>query len=226
MAAQTLATTHRLRLYACSRLSTLGYLLEELQEMLTQHAHRAAPGPAGPGGALDASSSSTQQQQPQPEDLPEHIVVQMNADLELIRAEVAEGHAGAGSFFRLKALGGEWSVKLFKKLTTDLGSYAKDKSIAKWCALTNFPERKSFAVNRYGMANSRMLAEEVVRRGDFVLGAWVDAGSPSAYDFHPLVAAYRSTAEYEQWFDDLPLDSWSSKAGFAIRDLVPLPLVD
>ena len=200
--------------------------LEELQEMLTQHVHRPAPGAAGPGGASCASSSSTQQQQPQPEDLPEDIVVQMNADLELIRAEVAEGHAGAGSFFRLKALGGEWSVKLFKKLTTDFGSYAKDKSIAKWCALTNFPERKSFAVNRYGMANSRMLAEEVVRRGDFFLGAWVDAGSPSAYDFHPLVAAYRSTAEYEQWFDDLPLDSWSSKAGFALRDLVPLPIVD
>ena len=82
-------------------------------------------------------------------------------------------------------------MKLFKKLTTDFGSYAKDKSIAKWCALTNFPERKSFAVNRYGMANSRMLAEEVVRRGDLFLGAWVDAGSPSAYDFHPLVAACR-----------------------------------
>ena len=76
------------------------------------------------------------------------------------------------------------------------------------------------------MANSRMLAEEVVRRGDFFFGAWVDAGSPESYDFHPLAAAYRSTAEYEQWFDDLPLDSWSSKAGSAIGDLVPLPLVD
>ena len=63
--------------------------------------------------------------------------------MELIRAEVAEGHEGAGSFFRLKALGGEWSAKLFKKLTTDFGSRAKVKSIAKLCEKTQFLERKS-----------------------------------------------------------------------------------
>ena len=80
---------------------------------------------------------------------------------------------GLSSGLRLEALGGEWSVQLFKKLTTDVGSYAKDKSIAKSCEKTKFPERKSFAVNRYGMANSRMLAEEVVRRGggSFGLGS-------------------------------------------------------
>ena len=117
-------------------------------------------------------------------------------------------------------------MKLFKKLTTDIGSYAKDKSIAKLCEKTRNLERKSFAVNRYGMANSRMLAEDVIQRGDLFFGAWVDAGSPESYDFHPLVSAYRSTAEYEQWFDDLPLDSWSSKAVFASRDLVPLPLLE
>ena len=55
----------------------------------------------------------------------------------------------------------------------------QDKSIAKCCEKTQFLERKSFAVNRYGMANSRMLAEEVLRLGDSIVGAWVDAGSPA-----------------------------------------------
>ena len=76
------------------------------------------------------------------------------------------------------------------------------------------------------MVSSRILAEEVVRRGDDFVGAWVGAGSPAVYDFNPLVIAYRPTAEYEQWLDDLPLDSWSSKAALAIRDLVPPPLLE
>ena len=81
-------------------------------------------------------------------------------------------------------------------------------------------------MNRCSMPNSRLLAEEVVRRGDYFFGAWVDAGLPAPYDFDPLVSAYRSTAGYEQWFDDLPLDSWSSKAALAIREVVPLPLLE
>ena len=124
----------------------------------------------------------------------------------------------------MRVLGGLWSVKLQKTLTTDFGSYAKDKSIASWCEKAQFPERKSFSVNRYGFSNARVLAEEVVRRGDYFLAGWVDAGSPVPFDFTELGVAYQPPAEYEQWFDDLPLDSWSSKAAFGLRELSPMPL--
>ena len=145
--------------------------------------------------------------------------------MEALRAEVAASNVGGdASFFKLRVLGGQWSVKLKKKLTTDFGSYAQDKSVAKWCEQTKFPERKSFAVNRYGLGNARVLAEEVVRRGDHFMAGWVDAGSPVPFDFSALAASYRTTAEYEQWFDDLPLDSWSSKAAFDVREIIPMPL--
>ena len=73
--------------------------------------------------------------------------------------------------------------------------------------------------------NARMLAEEVVRRGDLFFGQWVDAGSPDAFDFNPFVPTYRSSAEWQGWFDDLALSSATSQAAFSIKDLVPLPLL-
>ena len=145
--------------------------------------------------------------------------------MEEIRAEVAASNAGGdASFFKMRVLGGLWSVQLQKTLTTDFGSYAKDKSIALWCQKVQFPERKSFSVNRYGFSNARVLAEEVVRRGDYFLGGWVDAGSPVPFDFTALAVAYEPIDEFVQWFDDLPLDSWSSKAAFGLSDLTPMPV--
>ena len=183
---------------------------------------RASPLPSG------ASSSSTGQgsSRLEAEELPEDIVAKVNENLEAIRAEVAEGNLDDRLFFNLRALGGEWSVKQGRKLTTDFQSVAKDTSIATWCEKTLFPERKSFSTNYYGHLNSRMLAEEVVRRGEYFFGAWLGAGSPAPYDYNPLVPAYRSPAEYQEWFDDLPLDSFSSKAAFLVRDLIPLPLLE
>ena len=77
----------------------------------------------------------------------------------------------------LRAVGGEWSVRLFKKLTTVFGCYAKDQSIAKSCDKTGFPERKSYAVTRYGFANACILVEEVKRGGDYFMAGWINAGS-------------------------------------------------
>ena len=151
----------------------------------------------------------------------------VSMDLEAIRAEVAASNTGgADSFFKLRVLGGEWSVKQGKTLTTDFGSYAKDKSVEKWCDMTRFPERKSFAVRRYGLSNARRLAEEVMRRGDYFLGGWVDAGSPVPFDFMDLAEGYKMSDVYEPWFEDLPLDSWSSKAAFEVRDLIPMPVLE
>ena len=111
-----------------------------------------------------------------------------------------------------------------KNITTDLGSYAKDKSIAKWCDKTRFLASTSFLVNKYGFANARYFAEEVIRRGDYFLGAWIAAGSTVPFDFSDLRAGYTSPPEYQEWFEDLPLESHSSKAAFDFRELVPRPL--
>ena len=149
-----------------------------------------------------------------------------NENLEAIRADVAEGNIEVRSFFNLKALGGTWSVKQGKTLNTDFQSSAKDKSIAKWWETTLFPERKSFSTNRYGHLNSLMLAEEVVRRGDYLFGAWLDEGSPVPYAYNPLVPAYRAPAEFQEWLGDLPLHSFSSQAAFMVMELIPLPLLE
>ena len=143
-----------------------------------------------------------------------------------IRAEVGEGNQETRSFFNLKALGGPWSVKQGKALTTDFQSIAKDKSIATWCANTLFPERKSFSTNHYGHLNARMLAEEVGRRGDYFYGAWEADECAVPYDYNPLVAGYRSPVDYQNWFDELPLNSPSARAAFEIREMVPYPLLE
>ena len=102
-------------------------------------------------------------------------------------------------------------MELIKKLTTDFGSYAKDKSIAKWCDKTGLPASKSFSVSEYGFENARNFAEEVIRRGDYFRGAWNDAGSAVSFYFSDLRARYTSPPDYQEWFEDLPLESHSSK---------------
>ena len=203
---------------------------DQLLAILKQQVHTPAPRgqAAGASGASASSSSSGQQQQQQEhaEELPEDVVARVNAELAAIRAEVADAPDEAQCYFRLRALGGKWSVKLKGKLTTDFGSYAKDKSVAKWCQVTQFPERKSFAVNKFGMTDSRMLAEETVRRGDFIFCGWAEAGSPVPFDFSPLAQAYLPSEEYALGFDDLSVGGHSSQAAFALRELIPLPLLE
>ena len=90
---------------------------------------RASPLPSG------ASSSSTGQgsSRPEAQELPEDVVAQVHQNLEAIRAEVAEGNMEDRCYFKLKTLGGEWSIRQGKRLTTDFQPIAKDKSAAKCC---------------------------------------------------------------------------------------------
>ena len=201
--------------------------LEELQAILKQHVHTPAPGGVGASGPSGSSSSSGQQrQQQEPEELPEDVVANVNEQLLAIRAEVSEATGNAASYFRLRALGGQWSVLQVKTLTTGFGSYAKDKSVALWCEKTRFPVQKTFAVKKFGMTNSRRLAEEVVRRGDYFFCGWVEAGSAVPFDFRPLAQAYRPHEDYSLWFDELDLASHSSQAAFALMELMPHPLLE
>ena len=66
----------------------------------------------------------------------------------------------------------------------------------------------------------------MVRLGDHFMSGWIADGSPVPYDFIPLRASYRSTPEYDLWFDDLPLESFSSKVAFEIQVVVPNPLLE
>ena len=128
-------------------------------------------------------------------------------------------------------LGGEWSITLFRNVAKDIGAYPKNKDAVSWCQAVGWPPGGSktgvrfFSVSMYGLEGSRHLAEEMCRRGDHYLRSWVDAGSPTPYDFAPVRVGYVSTREYIQWFDDIPLSSHASKVAFQIRDFVldPVP---
>ena len=69
-----------------------------------------------------------------------------------------------------------------------------------------------------------MLAEEVRRKGDLFMLAWVDAGSPDTFSFEACKAGYTSTAENMSWLDDLALHSECSRDAFKTRDMCPLAL--
>lgn len=197
--------------------------------MLNMHSPQAsAPEPKAsplPSGASSSSAGSGGDGHGQAE-LAEDIVAQVHANLEALRAEVNEANQETRSYFDLKALGGVWSVHRSKRITSDFQSMAKDKSIAGWCEKTTFPARKSYSTNLYGPQNARMLAEEVVRRGDYFFSAWIEAGSPVPFDCFPLALGYKSTSEYCEWFDMLPLSEPSWKAAYEIQQMVPLPLLE
>ena len=203
--------------------------LEELMTMLNMHSPQAsAPEPKAsplPRGASSSSAGSGGDGHGQAE-LAEDIVAQVHANLEALRAEVNEANQETRSYFALKALGGVWSVHRSKRITSDFQSMAKDKSIAGWCEKTTFPARKSYSTNLYGPQNARMLAEEVVRRGEYFFSAWIEAGSPVPFDSFPLALGYKSTSEYCEWFDMLPLSEPSWKAAYEIQEMVPLPLLE
>ena len=118
----------------------------------------------------------------------------------------AVGHGAGDLYFSVKVLGGDWSVARFGKTATDSGSYPKDKSTSLCCKAVGWPlapGQKSFACSKFGMEASRRLAEELTRRANYFIGAWIDAGSPSGYSFEP----YRTPQDYSDWFDGLPLSS-------------------
>ena len=114
-------------------------------------------------------------------------------------------------------------MKLKRKVASDISSYPKQKSVSDWCAAVAWPPSKSYSVNRYGHENAVKLASEVCRRGDFFMREFVARDCPNGFDFASVAPGYESTPEYNQWFDDLPLNSFSSQAAFQIQELLPRP---
>ena len=193
--------------------------LAELRNMLqTKTSVAAGPGPqAGPANSGGSSSST----RPVGQEIDEDVVARVQSELADIREDVAQGEDTI-SYFRIRVLGGEWSMKLFGKTTTDVGCYAKDRSTKTWCDVVGWPKARSFAVQKFaGVENARMLAEEVRRKSDFFMTAWVDAGSPSPFAFEDCKHSYRSPDEWTEWMDSLPLDSESCKAALDITGMCP-----
>ena len=203
--------------------------LQELLEILKQKLAPQAGGAQGAAGGSSAGGAARvagAEPPPTPPEMPEDIAARVLDELEVIRAEVAGCQHEGIQYFRLRVLGGPWSVRLKRTLTTDFGSYAKDKSVSKWCDKTGFPVRKSFATNHYGNANARMLAEEVQRRGNYFFSAWVTADCIVPFDFAAAAAVYSAPQEYHTWFDALPMASYSSQAAFQITNLVLRPMTE
>ena len=148
----------------------------------------------------------------------------MGSQLRDLREEL-DAKDEAFQHFRVRALGGDWSVKQFKKTVNDMGCYARDKSVRTWCEAVGFAVATSFAISKYGgLQNCRMLAEEVARKGNYYYQAWLDADCPDTFNFEGLKSRYRSTPEYKNWWEDLLLTSTSFKAAAAIAEMCPLAL--
>ena len=92
--------------------------LEQLQELLSSNAIVSVGG--GQGGASSSSGSSA----PVPEQLPQDVLADVATQLEALRNERVDP---VDSYFRVRVLGGEWSVTLFRKVANDIGAYPKNK---------------------------------------------------------------------------------------------------
>ena len=167
--------------------------------------------PAGGRGSVDV-----------PPDLPEDVLASVADDLSSLREQYA-GFDDVASYFTVRVLGGAWSISKRNVPCTDVGSYAIERSTERWCSGVGWPARKSFAVRKHGgVANARALAEEMCRRGNFFMKAWIDAGSVGGFDFQPVKPAYRAPPSYEDWLDSLPVSSDAFKSAMEVRDLCPI----
>ena len=178
----------------------------------------------GVPGQASSSSGSGGVASVDPDPIPEDVFASVSAELVGLKEEFG-GFDEEGTFFTVRVLGGEWSIAKRGVPCTDVGAYAIEKSTALWCKGVGWPSSKSFAVRKHeGVENARRLAEEMCRRGNFFIKAWVDAGSPSGFSFDALKTSYRPTTSYSEWFDGLPLSSNASKSAFEILAMCPRPV--
>ena len=178
----------------------------------------------GGEGEDDASAGGGRASAHVPDDLPEDVVASVAEELSGLKEQYG-GFDEEGSYFTVRVLGGEWSVKRANVPCTDVGAYARDKSTDRWCSGVGWPARKSFAVRKHGgVANARKLAEEMCRRGNFFMKSWIDAGSVGGFDFQTVKLAYSAPKSYYDWLDMLPVSSDAFKSAMEVRDLCPIPV--
>ena len=193
----------------------------QIEEMLTSKAR------VGVGGGQAGSSSGGGTSATAREQLPQDVLAEVASELEAVKKDVADGVV---SYFKVRVLGGEWSMALFRKVTKDIGAYPKNQDVVRWCQTVGWPPGgsrngvRSFAVSKYGVDGARHLADEMCRMGDYYMHSWVSGGCRTPFDFAPIKAADVSTREYVQWFEDVPLASPASRVAFEIRDFVPAPV--
>ena len=121
-------------------------------------------------------------------------------------------------------------MALFRQVTKAICAYLRNQNAVHWCRAVGWLPGgsrngvRSFAVKQYGLEGAKHLAEEMCRKGDFFVHAWIKAGSPSPFDFQPIKRAYVSTAEYMQCFDSVPLNTPAARAALEIAEFVPSPV--
>ena len=191
--------------------------LQELEEILT----KKSASESGGGGGHAVPSSGSAASVLVPDAIPEDILAAVSTELQDLRAQHG-GFNEEGTFFTVKVLGGEWSMSRRGVPCTDVGAYAIERSTVLWCKAVGWPNAKSFAVKKHkGVENSRRLAEEMCRRGNFFMQAFIDAGSPGGFSFEAVKPSYASSRSFDEWFENLALNHPACKAAFEIRDLCP-----
>ena len=147
-------------------------------------------------------------------------MAEVAAELEALREQAGDGVGDL--HFKVKILGGDWSVARVNMAASDVGSFPVDKSTILWCKAVGWPPKpgqKTFSCRKFGTDASQRLAGELNRRANHFCGGWIDAGSPSGFSFDELHAAYRSPPEYNDWTDTLPIASGAWTAAEVIRQL-------
>jgi len=195
--------------------------LVELEQILgnkgghKQGGHHGGSGSSSAGGGVDQGEADP---------IPEDVFAAASAELVGLKEQFG-GFDEEGTLFTVRVLGGPWSIETRRVPCTDIGAYAIEKSTQLWCRAVGWPQAKSFAVRKHGgVENSRHLSEEMCRRGNSFIKAWIDAGSPSGYSFDHVKLSYRSPDSYSDWFDGLSVRSNAWKAASEMVELCPIPV--
>ena len=193
--------------------------IEELKDLLVTT--RGQVERSGNNGGKSSGKSSQRNQAP--EEINEDVVAAVAAQAEELRSQIVVDDQPT-VYFKVRFCCCRWSAAKFGVPATDIGAYAKDRSTDLWCTAVGWPRAKSYAIPRYGHDNCHHLASECVRRGNYFMQTWVGQGSPTPFDFTAVVTGYVEPPDYAQWFDGLPIDSFSFQAAMQLRDLMPRPV--
>ena len=118
--------------------------------------------------------------------------------------------------------GGEWLYREHGLVADSARALARGGVAKAWAIGFGFPRQRGFHFSVYERVGARMLAREVVRRGNFFCAQYVDSEDDDFNHYTPaMIAEYRGAADFTAWMAHLDHADPCWIAGEEVRALVP-----
>jgi hypothetical protein len=185
---------------------------------------RGGGGGDGPPDPPDESDGSEHDSEPGPdEDDDDGFDLAVDA-MPALHAERALLAVTDSRYFRTTLLGGAWTMAHIGDHSDAAKGMACSRRVEQWCRRFQFPRTRQFTYNRYGRYESKILAEEFTRRGNWFCALFMgDGAEADAFTYtQDMVDDYPEDLGFVNFLLDLDVDGDAFDAGVALRRLHPV----